>query len=71
MLQLFIELILVVCPIIEAVFNEGLIHRIGRNSLERHVVESDQVVKLNKLLQCVVILGRILILEVLIPQHYG
>jgi hypothetical protein len=70
LLQLFIEFILVVCPIKEAVFNEGLILRIGRNSLERHFVESDQVVKLNKLLQCVVILGRILILEVLIPQHY-
>jgi len=71
LLQLFKEFILVVCPIVEAVFNEGLILRIGRHSLERHVVESDQVVKLNKLLQCVVILGRILILEVLIPQHYG
>lgn len=71
MLQLFVEFILVVCTIIEAVLNEGLILRIGRNSLERHVIESDQVVELNKLLQCVVILGRILLLEVLIPQNDG
>ena len=49
--------------------DDGLILGVHRDSLEGHVVELDQIIKLHELLEAVVRLPRVLLFKVLIPHH--